>query len=1423
MAKQNNNVDRVTGGLDTDTDPINQAEGTLRFGLNAVEETVDGQHYSKSNEPGNAICAERPAGYEIIGDRYIGDNASVVIMVNTEGTGEQIGLLDKSDNYTVLVDTQALGLSIKHQCMIVWRLRRGKERVIYWVDGNAKPRTYNLDRPYNFYTAAFQSYIRAGNNPDTYVGEKWDASSFDLIKVANKIPFFSDIEERETGSMLAGSYNFAIQLVDDDLNPTGWLTTSNTVNIYNDSTNNPYHKIRGSKNITSTSQSFPRTNKSVKLTVTNLDTSFPYYRVAIIRAAGTNGEPEKVLVSELFSTSDSNFIYSGNDGNLKETSLNDILIDNDSIFAPKYIEQIENKLTLKNTKGPQVNFCDFQKFASKIKTDIAYKEVLLNNILSEPNIKNPKARFEYAGYMPGEVVSVGIVYIAKDWQSPVCHIPGRSATSTSDMVLYENDNRYLDIHNCSTDNYWGLDYDGNSLVGKKQRHHRFPFRKDVSKPLYTTNVGTTTINKYKLTAVITLNPAWTPGPIAYPETGSPASPAVIPYIFEYQIDGNPTVNGYSGVLVDTDMGATIDIYDDVDELDNAVITLYGRLSTSSDLYTTYQTPGNERFLINFTYATYVASSSVNTDVSEIFGLEFSNIEKPHPDVIGFYIVRNERTNDDRLILDTAVFGAMTEFEQYKAAGQLMPRQYYEVISCGGTYNSGKTLGFYQKGAWFHNPEYQFLGKQQEFTRVETEGFYTRASVDLPTISNVTGTPCNNGNGDFGGTRGVYINDVQAGTSYDPEINKNKDKDDDGFDLILGYRNNNMTYSTENVFELPSKKRVLYLNATANQNVDGDTIYNTSVDNRRGIYLSDDTITGYPFETKLMYGALVRETPDAYSNFITRPYYKEHNNPVLFGSATVVNNFEVFNGDAQISATNLVSSVFYDMVVADRAKKSSLWKIITGAVLIVAGVALLAVGGAALVAVGGTLVVGLAISYGVSLAMSGIKFEQFKAMIDVDYEKGLKETVMDGDLFATVRDVSGKQDDTIRWFCDRVSNIYMESSVPVGLRSGLTNGTTDFIDAPAAYDEAGFRSYLTEKFTVIDRDQGSGRLYKGYAGAEIYDVNLDYMRFNKQKIFTHLPIEYDCCSDNNEVFPLRVHWSQTSFQEEKIDNYRAFLPNNYRDMEGEHGEITGVYKLGNSLFIQTKEAVWHLPQNNQERVTGEIISFIGTGEFFNILPRKILDDTLGSGGTQHNWATVKTKHGVVYISDVERKVYLHSDRLKDISAIKRRSWFQENMKSFLVQQIYDVLGVEFLHQNNPANPDGVGYISTYDARFERVIITKRDYKLLPQYEAILELVATRPTVITAGRVVYALDDGKFYISTGQLSLLNQSYFEDRSFTTSFSFHTNQWVSLHSYIPNYYVHTQNSLYATWSGDVNIYKHNKAGLAFVSLTSICSLPLH
>jgi hypothetical protein len=1523
------NVTKVYTGLHNNNNPIDQPRGTHRYALNAVNEAQDGQQTNLSNERGMIIASLLPEGFYPIGDKYLENDQTVVISLNPTTNRQEIGLLDRSGIYTTIVNTGALNLRIDHQCDIRYRLRRGVERVIYWVDGLNKARSFNFNREYDYYDSAYQVYIKGGGDPNTYVGEKWDGLSFDLIKRFKSIPSFTDISIIEVGSIPPGSYNFSFLYVDNDLNPTEWITTSNTVNIYNDTVDAPYHKIRGSRNTDNTIQSFQPANKSIRLTLTNMDTDFPYYRIAIICGTGVTGQPVEVFVSDIQSTSSSTFVYSGNNASLTKTSLEDILIQNEILFAPNHIEQIENRLTLADTRGKGVNWCEFQKFASKISADLALKDVILNSVDSDPNIKNAKSTFLYRGYMPGDVASFGIVYLFDDFTiSPAFHVPGISVTSTAvtSMIPYElPDTLYQDIHNCSTNDYWGKDSQDQPLVGTPVRHHRFPFRKDIGAPLFTRTSSTAIIPKYKLTFKVTLLPAQT-----WPQNPD-LTDKVITYKLVYKIGSTGSNIIITKTIIHSQENTDITVYDSTDALGDVSGTpgtmpvagtieevLLIEAGTLSDFIT------SGVFSISGVYSTYNATTVYNADTSKIYGIQFSNIEKPRADVIGFYIVRNERTEDDKLIVDNAIIGPMLENEQYKAFGLVMPKQYYTVNTvCGdadncneacGTRDSGKEITYAKRAVWFFNPEYQFFTKKNSFDSVNIQGRYNETSIDLPTRK-----PEYDGCTHY---RGIYLQDVQAGTSFNSAVNSGADND--GFDMLIGYRNTNINWG-DLVFTFPNVERTLYLNASSYQVNNADVIYNVSCDNKIGVLTtSTDVDTEMFYSTPdeinhLMYGALVKDNNSAYSNFISRPYYKEHNNPFLFGASNIVNNISVFNGDAYISPITFNSSVYYDTVFAKRSKKSRVWQIVVGYVLVAAGVV-----AAVLTAGASSVLSAAAISYGVSLIVAGFKFEQFKNMIDEDYEKGLSDCVTDGAVYECIDRGIETQDDTIRWFGDRVTSMYIESSVPFGLRDGITSGVIDFIDSPTAYEEDVYRNYLIEKLTTIDREQGSGRLYKGYASAEFYSMNPDYMRFNKETIFSHLAVEYDCCSDPEETFSTRVWWSEQSFQEERVDNYRVFLPNNYKDIEGEHGSITNLFRMGNALFVHCKEVLWQLPQNIQERVTSEVVSFIGTGEFFNIPPRKIVDDNLGSAGTQHKWGTIKTKYGIIFISEIENKVYILGEKIREISNEGISNWFENSLKSNLSQQFYINLGIGYANDNNPANPAGVGYTATFDTRHNRYIVTKRDYLYLGDFskiikdfdpsetytigqiiidengfEEILNIQFNAPVIIpttgwvpnnwnvtptylehliTARTVVYknitALkiktvyrityevynylsgsvylkvgtqegvsrfgngiytetfmidvegDKVLSFISNGSLRVRNIQYeekvfttlnrpftdvtrFENKSWTISYSFYSNSWISWHSYLPLYYIHNQNSLYSFMLGSRAIWKHNIEGI--------------
>jgi hypothetical protein len=323
--------------------------------------------------------------------------------------------------------------------------------------------------------------------------------------------------------------------------------------------------------------------------------------------------------------------------------------------------------------------------------------------------------------------------------------------------------------------------------------------------------------------------------------------------------------------------------------------------------------------------------------------------------------------------------------------------------------------------------------------------------------------------------------------------------------------------------------------------------------------------------------------------------------------------------------------------------------------------------------------------------------------------------------------------------------------------------------------------------------------------------------DKQKVYFPLPSNYECCSDCLESFPDRVYYSETSFQEELADNYRTFLANNYRDIEAEHGGITGLVRKNNSLFVFTEECLWLLPQNVQQSIVNEVVTFIGTGEYFSIPPRKLVDSDMGSAGTNHKWSILKSPLGIFYVSEYERSIYLVSGAeggLSKLSGEGMYNWFQENFKPFLAEQFRELTGEIFPNEDNPNNPNGIGIHSVFDPRHQRVIFTKRDYKIRPEYVDDFEITSVEIGYLglIVGKLYFDITTNKFVRYDGNvnftnISFNNSTFFENKSFTISFSLLTKSWVSFHSYIPLFYSQDQNTFYS--SVGLRDWKHNVTGL--------------
>lgn len=1425
----------IPGGLNTDSSLVNQPQGTTRFVFTGVNETKEGDYGFIANEESNEECYSIPTiegvPYIPIGKVYIGDEKNLIFLTHPNGNSI-IAVLDKECALTIVVDdsdinqVEKLGFKVTEQIDATFRLRRGCERVVYWVD--PKPRIFIVDKPEEFQDPS-------GN---------WDISKFNLFKTYKKIPIVDDIVAVDgAGTLAPGSYNFSIQYLDKDFNPTEFVTSTETISIYNTPSTIAYRDKRGATMERNDSYlNFEVSNKAIKITfdINSLDTTFPFYRLAITEAITGNGEISDTKYTAEISTRNNVFYYTGT--NFESTGTQaEVTMFNNIIEKAQSIEQIENRLILGDVEGKQVNYCKLQKYASKINTDLITKTV----IISEPdnsNGKDPAAHFNGIGYMPGEIYSLGIVYIFDDnTVSPVCHIPGKNINYPLDKMfsagedIYPMSNvdntciktEYIDNESCGSESFWGKDSRGNSLVGTPVRHHRFPLRTDYNIPFVTKVPNNEIPNLVKniLVSVTSVQntPATTTGPDLPTEcpteepdctTTTPASfgaplkdgiraaytytlnytedfstgsiiSTVDPYVYAVTVGDKDTGNVQyftnSGNLYGTNVLVTSLTenfeYNTLplpanDPPDVNVVTLTSALNalTGMQEYTGTSTQTGMKYVI--TIGLGVRDSSEPLYTTEIFGLNFSNIHRPSladtngQKVIGYYIVRNERTETDKTIIDSAVLTSTTQQKNFVAQGLLFPE--YATPGVQATRIKKDVVGLIY-------PEYKFNNKRYStFSKIVQQGQFTKINA----IKSM-----------------AKIRDIADGSGYVAGKHKDGESDDDGFTLQIKTRDNITNFAPLNSFTIsPSNiKELYYLTAledrlTKDSADKGVEVFNLASDNRIGVINLENE---YTFETvsSLPYVYLYRDNFEPYSNFRLTPYYKESKNPELFDDITNTGTTAIWNGDTYISSMRYVNSIYYDIRMKKRAGKRSIFKIILAGVLVLAAVALtlfsfgaFTPGAVGLIAAAGALTgAGIAIGVATTLAISGIKQDAWNKAYNVLYDQGLRETVKDDyvqyDIDPVLGDSRGfeinPQDDEIQWLGD-CANLWFESAVNISLRHGASDNTPDFLNAPGLIESGstvveknheyfGIWSvgvaevapttaldfHMVKKLTFLDAKRKGGRGYYGLAAAEVYAFNPDYSRRNHQKAYNHLGLEYDCCSDCIETFPHRFHWSEQSFQEELTDNFRMFLPNNYKDLEAETGRITDIFRIQNNLYIHTEEGLWHCPQTFQERVTSDILSFIGTGEYFSVPPRKIVDDANSSAGNIHKWARTKTKFGVFFPSWKEKKWYLfNGQQLEPVSDKGNSNYFKTHMEFLINQQYYNTNLVKYPYRNNPSNPIGVGFLSTYDTNKERLIITKKDIQItnLPTepYEVCTEgaqvIIFPNMTEIIADR----LADGWVYV-------------------------------------------------------------------------------
>jgi hypothetical protein len=174
----------------------------------------------------------------------------------------------------------------------------------------------------------------------------------------------------------------------------------------------------------------------------------------------------------------------------------------------------------------------------------------------------------------------------------------------------------------------------------------------------------------------------------------------------------------------------------------------------------------------------------------------------------------------------------------------------------------------------------------------------------------------------------------------------------------------------------------------------------------------------------------------------------------------------------------------------------------------------------------------------------------------------------------------------------------------------------------------------------------------------------------------------------ESFNSRIIYSEISIEGEQFDAYRLFLPNNYHDVPKHRGVISDMFVQSNTLYIHTPQTLYKTFFNDATAAittSGEVS--LGNGGLF---PRPSIEMTTVSGGYAgtNSPCGVNTPFGRIFVDEIQKKIFLYSDKIQEISLDGQASNFRA-------------------HLDIQKNTLDTGYTAAYDYVKRRYILCKRN--------------------------------------------------------------------------------------------------------------------
>lgn len=1395
----NKETQQINKGMVKNTNPLFNQDGTYPFALNAMLGSREGDAGTITNEEGNEPCFSTIEGHIQIGAVNLNNGNTVIF--STDNTTSVISLQDACKcTVKTLIISNCLNFKTYHQIDAKARVIRGCESIIYFTDNYNSYRSINIDKLDAYLNPG---YTVASANADPANG--WNCIKFNHFP-SFEIPSLNVEEVYDTGGRLKpGSYQFAVRYLDVNLNPTNWIYITNPVTIIQDSYGMDYDSIAGSKPYTEADQNY--TKKSIQLDLTSLDASYKYYEVAIIECSTGISQITNVYISDrqLFNGNNDSFIYRGFDAvNYRMTTIDELNIDSIYINTVEAHNQVDDRLLLANVTTYEYDWAAVQRACLLNKATWSIKNIADDKLNIKTDTKYATYTFDKKSFLTDEVYAFGLVLIFKNGlKSPVFHLPGRKANVDyigNDITTQVLANPVLNQH-----------HRGNGVVNEWDTKLL-----TVVPDGYFTDVD----NQVPATCVehipdfefvnCPINPTRT----APTNTSVSFNKAIVGLNTELTFNGMSAGDSAWVRVQYTDIISPLNYYDQYHYITDAanVITIPKLISG--------------RAFISVDYSNNNGTSGHTTIASEFVGTGpfFVNLRNTTMKHIGCQIERWKVYNTAVNLSSGRLMGYhQSQFSEYNEVNDCSGVSIWDATSIGGddltgtkirhhrfpdlslagvqlSFNSNKQLMSIQfdlSDVYANLPQevidnlqgyYIVRADRQEFDKTVVDKGYMIANVVIPneTISYkaeqtdtftggylLNGTPVAMPIGNF------PDNDVELSFSeyYSNNVIYNSEiKRSDYIKLERSYAMyNTIRNNSEWYYSAPDNFRA-YM--TSDLTTPGSAGFTAGIPFQNGFNRSTNNELIVPYNVRAGMSSFFPGLGISNENgkqTLGLLYTKRKLKPPMLTGPTIIDRFKT-HADTKINAIN-------DYQFLTTRGANSMYY------------------------------VSLKNYKDVYTNLNSIKYvrthNDMLTFIPTSYNKQIN----DGDIMITYMSYvkaygkrTGSGDDDIAAGLNHAVFV-VESNINSALRHSEKN------------NDRFYPKYLSE-FQFFDIYSQYNKDLQGVAntsdvltfGEFLYSYNLDYSKINKENIYFPLDDTFDYCSSCNNRKPFTIFYSEKSTVDDTFDNYKIILANNYTTIAGNTGPITNLFKEKDQLYIHTDRSLWVQRTRPQEIQTNEDTLYIGTGSFLSIPPQRLVSVDYGYAGSNEKFATISTQQGTFFIDSQAGKVFMfNSEGLNEISLLGMEQWFFDNLPLQLKLQFYLLTNIKYPVRHT-VDKNSIGFVSAFEPRHNRILLHKRDYKILNgKFGGLLDILNPLPNpnavyyeIVNADyiRWYYYDEVTKKYVET---NLDDYRFFENLSWTISYNIQLKAWVSFHSYQPNFMYNDRDYLYSSVAGFVSsVWRH-------------------